>query len=294
MESKPSFWLFLKTILTLDIDKYKLQIYEKKSKVLTLYDVNLFYYKGLFRWFKVCTLIMIFTTNLQIKRMLRPMGLMPNFVFEFQILEIIIVIAIFILLIYKNIYCRLEYPVIEQKINASKNEAIPEGARTRKWVTIVSVIGIFLYLALNSYTVTYIRSLNDKDLNNPENIEMLVSRDMNNIIDVRGEDIIVKGGTSSIYAEDEYILLELRVSTTPLPVRAYLNGEEFKATIRKYDEDPSRYTRFLILFWEKYLFYRRVEINLPDEKLAGENTLKIVCGEIEKTYQIQIVSKMDW
>lgn len=285
--NKPSFWLFLKTIFTLNLNKYKLEIYNKKSKVLTFYDVNLFYRKGLFRWFNLIFVIPIWAFNLQIKHMLRPMGLMPNLVYELLIIELAIIAGFYILVIYCCLYRKLDFPIIEERTNVLKKDAITKGSTARKWVMIVGSAVILLYFALNSYTVTYIRSITNKELNNPENILLLADRGQEGVIEGKEGDISFVGGTSSAYVEDEYMLIEIRVTTTPLPVRAYLNGEELEVTLRKFDEKPFKYSaKYHRFFWESLLFYRRVLVNISDEKLKRENTFKIICGEIEKTYQI--------
>lgn len=268
--NKPSFWLFLKAISKRRGDGQNIEIYHKKNRVLSEYEDNC---KGSFSWWIFLLLLPIFTVSLQNDYILRPLKLMPNLVFELIILELIIISIVILLGLYLFVYRRFEFNVVEMRSVSIKKEITPG------FVLVGLLAAIMVFCFLNSYTVLYIKSLNDEEINNPYNIFLFAGWD-------RQEDVANKENSEDV--ADEHMQIDLYVFRTPLPVKAYFNDEEVEANLNIF-ETPNEYTKhYFRFFWSSFHLKRCFAVDIPKDKCKPNNTFKIVCGDIEKTWILSI------
>lgn len=273
MDSKPSFWQFLKAISKRRGDGQNIEIYDKKNRVLTEYEDNS---NSGFGWWILLLLLPIFTFSLQITYILRPLRLMPNLVFELIILELLIISIIILFGIYLFVYRKFTFKVVEKR-NVS----------TRKETTAVAVLvgllaAIMVFCILNSYTVLYIKSLNDEEINNSNNI--LLFADWSEQGGIAEKDNII---TSEDVA-DKHMQIDLYVFITLLPVKAYFNDEEVEANLNIFETSNEYAKHYFRLFWRDFHLHRCFVVDIPEDMYKEDNTFKIVFGDLEKIWTIDI------
>lgn len=280
MDSKPSFWLFLKSLNKNNLYGTFFEVYDKKSKTLTVYENLPKHKRVLIKTLLIFLLVPFALLPLQEKVIVERLQMWHNMIFDIIVLEYIIIIPLIIIIIFL-IYRTIDFTVVSSDMpykTKSKFKGVVH------WIHKAALGVLAILVVLSTYSFSCIRYLTDSTANDNSDISLYVDE---------YESIVFEGDIAfeligyQKFDKDEYMRIEIETKKTPKAITVYFNKQEIenykvKTTYTLYA------SRYISKFWEEDYLKRRVSVHIPLEKLEEANTLRIVCGEIEKTYQINI------